>query len=584
MPLLATNCIGMISHIRAWIANILVLSTILQPSAYAANDEDLPAVGRSAFDQLVKNDKESAGYDIPYPFTKLIAKIRERLEYPERISALFFPFGRSLQKFAADPHYFKFPRTVVAVTGSSKQDSRELAIDFKSKLFIGYVEPMNSLEVISYNRDAGRFEYQIVKDYQKGRKPILYYAKRNLCLSCHESGVPIFPSEPWSETNDNNFVADNIISARHGEDKYHDFPIRLNDLPGRGFSSEALHFDNAIHDATALIYNQYRQELICPPRSRTRIDCLANAFIVSLANYYNIWLGPNWPPLLAFKARVEEFYGRAEPIEVPFGFIPDREPLTNRPVESMTAPNPSFEKLKGPALIAMLKSNITYLQSFADPKKSRKTVAKPIRERCLLPDDHQPQTDIKWCETVYFFETLDARRLLEIKKAATREGKFKFNLIEAALQKMAIASKKDHRRAFAQIKIDREQFFYELLAELSGDQPKQICCLKPLRFAPKVLSEADTAAKLRPLIKNPAIGKFIDYCINCHGNAGIEYPIQFVSGGNEVGIVDRIRGMKSSIASCLENRDIPMPPTSSREHQLLFKNPQDRQLMLDFVK
>ena len=61
--------------------------------------------------------------------------------------------------------------------------------------------------MISYNEAAGRFEFQIVSDYRPGGKPKIRYARRALCMSCHQNGGPIFSRGVWSETNANPAIA-----------------------------------------------------------------------------------------------------------------------------------------------------------------------------------------------------------------------------------------------------------------------------------------------------------------------------------------------------------------------------------------
>ncbi|MGI9301680.1 MAG: hypothetical protein ACR2RB_03090, partial [Gammaproteobacteria bacterium] len=77
----------------------------------------------------------------------------------------------------------------------------------KGRLFLGYQEKSSVLEVISYNPEAGRFEFQEVQNYAPGLEPRVTYARRTLCLSCHQNAGPIFPMEPWRETDANRQVS-----------------------------------------------------------------------------------------------------------------------------------------------------------------------------------------------------------------------------------------------------------------------------------------------------------------------------------------------------------------------------------------
>jgi mono/diheme cytochrome c family protein len=68
--------------------------------------------------------------------------------------------------------------------------------------------------VISYNDAAGRFEFQIVRDYQVGKTPQIFYARRSLCLACHQNAAPIFARPLWDETPANPAIAARLKTAR----------------------------------------------------------------------------------------------------------------------------------------------------------------------------------------------------------------------------------------------------------------------------------------------------------------------------------------------------------------------------------
>jgi hypothetical protein len=72
----------------------------------------------------------------------------------------------------------------------------------KPMIFLGYSEPAHSIEVISYNELANRFEFQQVMNYgPPPMKPQLFQSNRSLCLTCHQNGTPIFYENGWSATN-----------------------------------------------------------------------------------------------------------------------------------------------------------------------------------------------------------------------------------------------------------------------------------------------------------------------------------------------------------------------------------------------
>jgi len=216
---------------------------------------DLPPAGRSLFDFLFtetgtgvdtdRPDSDAPGtYQVPFPFPALIDRVRAHLgnrEFMGGIRVAVIPMGRSLQRVAAAPEFFKYPRTVIAVTGEPRTSAHDAGMLLRDRLYIAYVEKTKTLEVISYNEAAGRFEFQLVKDYRAGAQPKVFYADRAICIACHQNHAPIFSLPTWRETNANGQIADMLHT--HGTDMHLsaqaniDFPddmekatIRANDL------------------------------------------------------------------------------------------------------------------------------------------------------------------------------------------------------------------------------------------------------------------------------------------------------------------------------------------------------------------
>lgn len=194
---------------------------------------DLPPRGRSLFDYLFSVSESP----VPFPFMALLTRIRARLQLPDTAAepyvAVLIPVGRSLQRHAAAPDYYRFPRVVVAALGESTVAAAPL---LKDRLYLGYQEQAGVLEVISYNEAMGRFEFQVVKDYRPGAVPRVYYAKRAICTACHQNQAPIFARPLWRETNANPEVAARLLAERRD---FYGIPVQRGvDIP------------NAIDDAT----------------------------------------------------------------------------------------------------------------------------------------------------------------------------------------------------------------------------------------------------------------------------------------------------------------------------------------------
>ena len=172
----------------------------------AAPGDHLPPAGGSLFDWLFTDGR--GGYTLPFPFEKLLARldaqlVRDPASMLPPAKRVLIPLGRSLQRTAAAPDYFTHPRAVVGVDAPPAVGAPLL----KDRLYIGYQEKSAVLEVISYNEAAGRFEFQLVKNYDAAGHPQVFHANRNICFACHQNGAPIFSRALWDETNANPAVA-----------------------------------------------------------------------------------------------------------------------------------------------------------------------------------------------------------------------------------------------------------------------------------------------------------------------------------------------------------------------------------------
>ncbi len=173
----------------------------------------VPPLGRSLFDELFA---KGGDHEIPFPFERLLGAVNSRLA-PARARTALIPIGRSLQRFAADPDYFGSPRLVVAVDreGTAGIDRPRL----KDRLYLGYQPASETIEVISYNEAAARFEFQIVSGYGGAASPLVEYPERAICITCHQGHGPIFSRPLWSETNANPWIAERLAglgTAFHG--------------------------------------------------------------------------------------------------------------------------------------------------------------------------------------------------------------------------------------------------------------------------------------------------------------------------------------------------------------------------------
>ena len=189
-----------------------------------------PAHGQSLFDQINTDG-------LPFPFEALVRKIETAAgcKSGKCMTSVLVPLSRSLQRMAAAPEFFSFPRVVAAMTADG--GGHLLA---KDRIYLGYQERAGLIEVISYNEAAARFEFQLVRNYLSHGKPETVYASRAVCTACHQNHGPVFSRQQWDETNANPRIAARLASenGRTREQLYGVTIRRGVDLP------------NAIDDST----------------------------------------------------------------------------------------------------------------------------------------------------------------------------------------------------------------------------------------------------------------------------------------------------------------------------------------------
>ena len=235
--------------------------------------DDLPPRGRSLFDFLVTEKRGGTLVQVvPFPFASLVQRMEAQMHHERGAKgskAVLIPLGRSLQRMAAAPEFFVYPRAVVAADGEPASSNSLL---LKDRLYLGYQERANVLEVISYNEDAARFEFQIVTDYRAGGVARVTYANRALCTACHQSAAPIFSRQVWDETNANPRVA--ALLAAQRKDFYGIAVDRGVDVPNA--------IDNAKLRANRFAVDQLLWDEGCGGNDEPAIRCRAALFTAVL--------------------------------------------------------------------------------------------------------------------------------------------------------------------------------------------------------------------------------------------------------------------------------------------------------------
>jgi mono/diheme cytochrome c family protein len=286
--------------------------------------EHLPSQGRSLFEELFAVRRgAAAGIDVPFPFAALLARIDSQLQRDPAsplppAKRVLIPLGRSLQRTAAAPEFFAYPRVLVAV------DSPPVAAGvplLKDRLYLGYQEQSAVIEIISYNEAAGRFEFQLLKDYRAGGKPRLVYANRSICFACHQNGSPIFSRALWDETNANAKVAATLLASGQS---FHGIP------PERGIDVPYA-IDNASERANGFALTQLLWRAGCSGNTAEAQGCRAGLFAAALR--YALSGGQTWTPDARFMQAVGKPLREQARRRWPGGLtagnpdIPNRNPL-----------------------------------------------------------------------------------------------------------------------------------------------------------------------------------------------------------------------------------------------------------------
>ncbi len=258
---------------------------------------DRPPAGAALLDRIFPEG-------LPVPFEAVLDRLRA-LAGRDNVQTALLPLGRSLQRYAAAPDFFASPRLVVAVTGDvAGGPGTERVAD---RVFLGYQPTGEVIEAITYNPDAGRFEFQEIVGYDGAATVAAEPAERRVCLACHQGQGPIFARPLWAETNANPAVAARL--APFGT-QFHGAPVRQ--------SVDALEaFDAATDRAARIPLADRLWSEACPDRA-CRAALLAAAIRVGLGA-----MPPAPPP--GFDARTAALW--PEGLATVSQDIPNRDPF-----------------------------------------------------------------------------------------------------------------------------------------------------------------------------------------------------------------------------------------------------------------
>ena len=175
------------------------------------------------FDKLIAHAPRQ---QVPYPFSALLSYLAQ---YGKPVG-LLVPLGRSLQRQAAS---FVDPRRIVGFAAFQPAKRKHTAVphvslvefDLSGRLFLGYVENTQQIEVMSLLPGREVFDFQTVENYGTPDMQMLSHTL-DTCGSCHQHGGPIFTPFSWEETNFSPTLAA-LLQRYHPQGEVDTIPIDI---------------------------------------------------------------------------------------------------------------------------------------------------------------------------------------------------------------------------------------------------------------------------------------------------------------------------------------------------------------------
>lgn len=538
-------------------ATVVTGPSILERAQQAANpdallssrilsNEDLPPAGtRSLFDHLVAQNN-----GLPYPFEALVEMIDRSGPAGAAPVSLMIPAGRSLLKAQAD---FTHPRVLVAADYQAPATPASLGLNTRGQLFLGFVENAREIEVISYNEAAGRYEFQLVQDYAADGQRRIVYARRAVCMTCHQGGTPIFPQRPWNETNAQPDIAQRIAAAR-GDAAYLAVPVHqalsaperfdeLTDVGGFVTTTQRLWLDGC-GDST---------------------PCRRLMLKLGLRHAYDPGAFDLDAPDVAMLRELQRPHWPAGGIAVPESDLRNRDPLAEqRGVRGwlrsifVSEPVPGAGAKDNEDLAAF--EQLPKLPAELDPLSAR------APKRVLAADA---------IDGVYGIAALLSADDLRALEAA---AEYEWPRVEASVDALPDAF-------FAPAAFSRVRTLQALLSTLSTPVPGY-CCLDVSEMSAPVAIGAPPVQ----LAADSPLQPFARHCFSCHRGNPVA-RLDFMAGADEASVAGNIRS-KTEIRDALDwtryqgtdKQAKLMPPADSAEHTRLQAELKDNPQLLEQMR
>lgn len=480
------------------------------PSMSAIPQSDLPPEGtRSLFDHVIANNEA-----LPYPFEDLVALLQQQNADLPMTESVLIPDGRSLLKAQAD---FSQPRIITAAQANAAHSEYSLGAMFKGRLFMGFVEGANEIELISYNEQAGRFEYQLVKDYCLGCTPKIVYAKRALCTTCHTNQATIFSQRPWEETNAQPVIAAEITAARDSDQPYQGVLTKSS-------LAIAERIDNLTEIANTIVTTQ---RIWLDGCGAGNLGQTCRSAMLKLALQFALSPG-NFDPDSADVKRLQELQARQWPdngIVHASGDIASRDPFSAR--------------AHGGGLRGFI--NSLFGRDVIDDAPAENDLA-AFEKLPPLPEELDPLSP-KTPNAIYSADTLEgiygvAQLLSAADVALLEQMAPDINRILAAVDAESVQAELKANNGVEQ-PFRRVNIINGLLTAL-GKTPVSSCCTSTTDMSAPIL---DGEPPLELAADSP-LQPFADYCFACHrGNPSAR--LNFMSGDSEAAVLEKIKATES---------------------------------------
>ena len=336
-------------------ASVVPLSNVSSRHSQSLFDQlfQLPESIDSAGSERPSSEVQDGGpnkYKIPYPIESLLERLNHQLGEDingdqNDVKKVFIPFSRCVNRYAAAPNFYESPRIVVAANSEHHGQKSPNRIHLKNRIFLGYQQSANAIEVISYNDQLGEFTFQVVTNYAEDSTPEVSRANASQCLSCHQNKGPIFPRAPWAETDFNRKIFSHLSTARTepliddqnstGDDALINSAFDHPPVNQVIFGSKAVNIDNAINQANVLTLLQTFWRQACESaNTRHQHRCLGA--LLELAIQYRLqetnrllpsssWVGEYFLPIVQSNAKTKW----PEGIAFPSSDIDSKNPLAH---------------------------------------------------------------------------------------------------------------------------------------------------------------------------------------------------------------------------------------------------------------